>query len=230
VLPLFRRVGCSTCFCYIFRNLAEIEAKRGNAERARKLIDDATDVWRQLDSPFSPAAIVRWRFFGHVDLGEWERAWDCVEESRRRDDTQAGLESFSMYFWTMAAPEVATRVGLHAEASSMARDALSLFDKLELTPGLASCRLSLGLAQAGQAKWNEALRHFEQALAHYRDIGHPWDAANTQYEMGLVYTSRRQTGDLEAAKGHFHEALAVFTELGAEPAARKTGLALETIG
>jgi hypothetical protein len=48
--------------------------------------------------------------------------------------------------------------------------------------------------------------------------------------MGLVYTSRRQTDDLEAAESCFQEALATFNELGAEPAARRTRLALETIG
>ena len=229
VLPLFQRVGCSSCFCYILAALAEIEAKRGQADRARGHIKNAIDIWLQLDSADSDLVKIRWRFFGHVFLQEWDDAWAQVEESRRRGYPQIGSLG-SLFHWTKMIPEVAARTGRWSEATSLASEALALSQSLGLQAVLATARFAIGLAQAGQERWGDALHEYGGALAQFREVGHAWDVANTQYEMGLVHSARRKEGDLEAAEGRFQEALAAFEDLGAEPAARRTRLALETIG
>jgi tetratricopeptide (TPR) repeat protein len=227
VLPLFQRVGCSSCFSYIFAWLAEVEGRRGNREQAWKHIDDAIDIFLQIDSPTSPASIIRWRFLGHVYLQEWEDAWAQVEESRARNYSQSGALPASLYVWTMYVPEVAARVGRWTEAASLAREALALFGSSELLPGVASSHFALGLVYAGQEQWDEALSEYEDALARFRALGHAWDTANTLYETGLVYSARQQAGDLDEARQCFGQALATFTELEAKPSIAKVRAALE---
>ena len=70
---------------------------------------------------------------------------------------------------------------------------------------------------------------FEQALNMYRTLSHPWEIANTQYEMGLVYALRGAAGDKDSARQHSAEALAAFTTLKAQPAIDKVEAALSRL-
>jgi class 3 adenylate cyclase/tetratricopeptide (TPR) repeat protein len=231
VLPLFERVGCSTCFMYVFWNLAEIEARRGHREQSRRYTDTTLDILMQLDLQRGPdpAATIRWRFFGHMLLEEWGAAWALVEESQA-----AGYPDFAMgtslMFWRMMIAEAAARTRRWPEAERLAREGIALFQEFGLLLGVASSRLALGLAHAGQQQWNEALAEFEQALAAYQTLGHPWDIANTQYEMALAYSDRRQNDDLDQARRLLQQAHSTFKDLQAEPGMAKVALTLEQLG
>jgi len=231
VLPLFERVGCSTCFMYIFWNLAEIEARRGHREQSRRHMDSALDINMQLDMQGGPdpVATIRWRWFGHVFLEEWEAAWALVEESRAAGEPDFGTARTSKLMWSWMLAEIAARVRRWPEAERLAREAMTLFQGLGAPVGVASSHFALGLVHAGQGRWGEALAEFEQALGGYRTLGHPWDTANTQYEMALVYSGRQQTGDLDQAKQLLQQAHSTFKDLEAEPGMTKVALALEQL-
>ena len=129
----------------------------------------------------------------------------------------------------MMVAETATRAGHLEEAERLATEAMTLFQGPGIPIGIASSHFALGLVYAGQQKFNRALTEFEQALILYRTLSHPWNIANTQYEMGLVCASRGAAEDKDSARQHIEEALAAFTTLKAQPAIDKVEAALSRL-
>ena len=108
VLPLFERVGCNSCFMFIFWNLADIEAKRGRQQQSQQYFKSAMDIKSQL--MLNPVTDMRWNLFEHVLRQEWEPAWAVVENYRAAGHPLFGVTSSSMELWSFAVPEVAARV------------------------------------------------------------------------------------------------------------------------
>ncbi len=227
ILPNFQRVGCDPCFAYIFGNVAGTEARRGHTDEARGLIDDVLMVWRQLERP---NAVICWRFFAHVFLEEWDQAWAVVEESRAQKLPQIGVMSLSVFMWSMLVPEAAVRIGRWEEAISLAQETLAYFRNPEFPAPIAHSHFALGLAYAGQKDWDKALAEYEQALNRFQELGHRWDVANTQYEIGLLRVARQQAGDRDRARELFNDSLDSFHDLGAVPGVVKVEAAIGNMG
>lgn len=226
LMPNFQRVGCDPCFGYIFSYLAEVEAKRGEPEKTWKHTQDVITVWTELGRP---DFIINARFLAHAGLEEWDAAWVQVEAGRAANSPHMGALPFSLYMTSLKLPEVAGRLGRWSEAMALAQEGLALFGQPEIPAGLAHSHFALGLAHAGQKSWDEALDEYEQALTRFRTLNHRWDIANTQYEMGLVYAARQQTGDLDQGRQLFGEALTTFRDLGASPGTARVEAALERL-
>ena len=232
IVPLFERVGCSPCFMYVFWNLADIEARRGNREQSRRYMDSALDINLQIEMQKGPdpAATLRWRRFAHVTLEEWEAAWALVVESRAAGYPDFGMTSTSAAIWSGMVAEAAARAGYLEEAERLATEAMALFQGIGSPIGVTSSHFAFGLAYAGQQKLKEAIAEFEQALGSYQTLSHAWDIANTRYEMGLVFSTRQSAGDKDRAHQHFKEALTGFVALDAQPGINKARAALEQLG
>jgi len=231
VLPLFERVGCSPCFMYVFWNLAEIEARRGDPEQSRSYMASALDINMQLDMQRGPdpAGALRWRRFGHVIQEEWEAAWALVVEARAAGYPDFGMTSTSAAIWSGMVAETAARAGHLEEAERLAAEAMALFQGLGVPIGVAGSHFAFGLAYAGQQKVNEALAEFEQALSGYGALGHAWDIANTHYEIGLVYAAPEGDGDKDKARRQLEEAQVAFASLNAQPGMDKVKAALSQL-
>lgn len=225
ILPLFNRVGCSNCFCYIYLALGEIEVKRGNIVLSREYFKNSIDIFRQLDTPFTKIAELRWKFFEHFYSGEWQDAWALVEEMRRREYPMLNPLG-SAFILSRMLPQVAARVSHWDEAIAISKEVIAMSQGLQLPLFLAAAHFALGLANAGQEKWDDALGEFNEALTAYQDLGHTWDTADTQYELGLVYSDRGQDGDKEEAKKLFEDALITYEALETGPAIGKVNEAV----
>jgi tetratricopeptide (TPR) repeat protein len=219
VLLLADRVGCDMCFSYIYMALAEIEAKLGHRDQSQGRIDNALSIISQLPQP--PMQTIRWRFFSKVFLEEWKEAWMVVEEGRAMAYPDIASTPFSRFNWSLMLPEAVARAGHWSEAERLAGETLVFFERQASPLGMACSHLALGLVYAGQQKWDEALTEYQQALEGYQTLGHPWDIANTQYEMGLVHAARLGEGDKDRARQFFEDALPVFSALGAKPGIEK---------
>jgi predicted ATPase/class 3 adenylate cyclase len=227
VLLLADRVGCDMCFSYIYMALAGIEAKLGHRERSIQHIESSLAIISQL--PQSPIQTIRWCFFRHVFLEEWKEAWAVVEEARAMAYPDIGTTPFARFNWSLMLPEVAARASQLPEAERLARETLAFFERQGSPLGMASSHFALGLAHTIQDQWDAALTEFKQALEGYRTLGHPWDAANTRYEMGLVHAARGNEGDKDTARQLLDEALATFSALGAAPGIQKVAMASEKL-
>jgi predicted ATPase/class 3 adenylate cyclase len=227
VLPLFERVGCSTCFMFIFWNLADIEAKRGQHEQSQQYFNSAIDIKSQL--MLDPATDMRWNLFGHVLKQEWKLAWAQIERYRTAGYPLLGVINTSMGMLGWMISEAAVRAGQLEEAQRLAMEAKTFFQRLDMPYEIAISHFALGLTNAVQEKWDEALTGFEQALNIYRTLNHPWDIAVTLYEMGMAHTKRKDEGDQEKAQQEFEEAFRIFTELKAQPSMDKVNAALDRL-
>jgi tetratricopeptide (TPR) repeat protein len=125
--------------------------------------------------------------------------------------------------------EAAVRAGQLEEAQRLAMEAKTFFQRLDMPYEIAISHFALGLTNAVQEKWDEALTGFEQALNIYRTLNHPWDIAVTLYEMGMAHTKRKDEGDQEKAQQEFEEAFRIFTELKAQPSMDKVNAALDRL-
>jgi DNA-binding CsgD family transcriptional regulator len=72
----------------------------------------------------------------------------------------------------------------------------------------------LGMLAATMAHWQEAERHFEDALTMNANMGaRPW-LAHTQHDYAAMLTDRNQPGDAEQAAALLQDALSTARELG----------------
>lgn len=83
----------------------------------------------------------------------------------------------------------------------------------------------LASAYRVQRRWEEALEHYDQALTIYLKINSRWGEGWMLYSMGEVL---HDTGALAAARTSWHQALAIFEELG-DPQATKVRARLEAL-
>jgi hypothetical protein len=89
-----------------------------------------------------------------------------------------------------------------------------------------SASFSLGLFARAMGRWDDALRHLDNALAaHRRIVSPPW-VANAQCAMADVLLARDQPGDREHASALLAEVLETTKRLGMQRLQRKA-LALE---
>jgi tetratricopeptide (TPR) repeat protein len=206
VIPLFKQVGSSSCFPYIFAGLAEIEARSGNADLVRRYVSDSTDLWEQLDNP---AAVTRWQIYGNYYLEEWGRAWELAQTFRMDDGYSMGASHPAIYLYSMMLPEVAARLD---EALRIGEEALNIARTYQLPPMEGSSHFALGLAYAGKDQVGKAKESFEAALALFDQLNQPLDAGKTHLELGLL---ARTTGDKPQETKHFKMAGERFDRLGA---------------
>jgi len=222
VLPLFDRVGCSSCFMFIFWTLADIEAKMGNLDQAQKYFDNAIDVMSQLN--FDTMSNLRWEFFGHVLIEEWDAAYMVAKKYRAAGHPTFGISSTALWMLSSMLPKVYIYAGQIEEAQQQISQSKTNYQDQNIPYGIAICHFATGLIYTINESYTDALLEFEQAHNLYRKLDHPWDIANVLYEMGGVH---KLLGDREQARKTFEEALAIFTHLKAQPSMDKINQALE---
>ncbi|HSG26762.1 MAG TPA: hypothetical protein VLA32_11655, partial [Anaerolineales bacterium] len=227
VLPLFDRVGCSACFLYIFWNLADIEAKMGNLEKSNEYFESVINILSQLNP--GPASKLRWEFFGHVLMQEWKAAWMVAEKKRTAGYPTHGRSPTALWMESSMLPLTYIYAGQIKQAQQHIAQSLTIYQDQNIPYGIAICHFAAGLMHALHKLYDEALSEFEQAIAIYRTINHPWDIANTLYEMGSVHVKQYDNVDREKGREVFEGALKIFTELKAQPSIDKINKALELL-
>ena len=78
---------------------------------------------------------------------------------------------------------------------------------------LGSANYPLGMLATALERWDDAERHFEDAIEQNAAIGaHPW-VARSKHEYAVMLHARRRLEDRERAQGLLNEAVAKFDEL-----------------
>jgi hypothetical protein len=67
-----------------------------------------------------------------------------------------------------------------------------------------------------QKDWTTALEGFASHLDLVGGTGQRWEIARTYLGWGDVHLARGAAGDLERAREKFHQALVIFTKIGAD--------------
>jgi DNA-binding SARP family transcriptional activator len=157
----------------------------------------------------------------HVRLGRTREARQALEELARDQFAALPFDQEWLYGMSLLA-ETAALVG-DADAIAAAYRLLLPFATLnavDVTEGFrGSVARYLGILAMTTARWQEAERHFEDAVAMNARMGVlPW-LAYTRHDFARMLNARGLPGDCERARELLDEALAGYREIGMQPPA-----------
>jgi class 3 adenylate cyclase len=153
----------------------------------------------------------------YLDLDEPDRAREWFERLAAADF--ADIPKDQQWIVTlMLATHAAGRLG-DARRAAMTYNILLPYAQRQVTVGFAflcegSASLSLGEAATAMGRWDDAERHFEEALSFDERTGTPPWLARTQYEYASMLHKRGGPGDDDQAVALVNRALATAEELG----------------
>jgi len=166
------------------------------------------------------AAVATWRpglALLYAELGREQEARAEFEQLAKQDF--AGIARDSLWTTCMTyLAEVCAIVGDAARAATLYRLLLPYAERNIVAGGGVACFGSasryLGLLATTMARWEEAQRHFDDALAmNARMAARPWHA-HTQHDYAVMLLARGQAADRERAAALLDEALATARDLG----------------
>ena len=152
----------------------------------------------------------------YLDTERPEQAQEWFDQAAAGDFLDVPQDSNWM-ITLMAAAEAAYRLRDERRAAQL-YEILEPYAQRQVTVGFAflcfgSGSLPLGQLAATMGHWDEAERHFEQALAFNQHTGNrPW-LASAQFLYAEMLHERNESGDGEKAQALVNEALATFEEL-----------------
>lgn len=211
---LCQAIGNSSSLCTARRWLAALHLAVGRYHRACRLASSAVALARDKGHSVLEADALVVVAAVHERLGQHRQALDAgqraLELAEPADAVTTPAEA------RMGLATVHLRIGEREQAHGYAVQALAaarevglrLLEAQALTV-LATVRLAYGAA-------GQATTYGEQALAIHRETGHRLGQAHTDLVLGRA---RAQAGDHRAARHHWQDAYAAFTEIGTPPAA-----------
>jgi ATP/maltotriose-dependent transcriptional regulator MalT len=191
--------------------LAELRLAQGRTEEAGRLLDGYGD---------HPAAA---RAIGaiHLARGEADAAASALE-GRLREAGEGSLEGTAVCELLVEA-DIAR--GAHAGAGARAERLARLASRVDSRLAHARAQRTLGRARAARGG-ADAVAPLEAALAAFRQLGMPFEAAKTRLLIATALAGRAR----EAATAEARAALAGFEELGAGPGADAAAALLRSLG
>jgi tetratricopeptide (TPR) repeat protein len=153
----------------------------------------------------------------YSELGRRQEARTEFEHLARRDFADLPRDSLWMACMTYLT-DVCTFLGDAPRAAILYQLLLPYAGRTAVIGNATACYGAvsryLGRLAATMERWEDAARHFEDALAMNTRMGaRPW-LAHTQHEYATMLLARHQPGDCEKATALLNEALATARELG----------------
>lgn len=207
------------------RKLGRALGHLGHLDDARAKFDLSLAIFEELDDPEGQASSLKNRGFVDYREGRHRAAADCniaaLERYERLGDRNGQADTLNNIGWSLA------QVGEYDEAARRCREALRLYRTLGNGDGLAVCWDTLGFIHAGRGDREEAESCYRKALVFYESPeGNRYQAAGTLVNLAENYLAGN---DAEAAREHYHRALAILNRLG-HPDAESVRTALARIG
>jgi ATP/maltotriose-dependent transcriptional regulator MalT len=191
--------------------LAELRLAQGKTEEAARLLEGYAD---------HPAAA---RVIGAIHLARGEpRAAASVLGRRLREADAASLEGVALAEFLVEA-EIAQ--GALADATTRAERLAELASQVDSQLVAARAQRALGRARAAR-DGADAVAPLEAALAAFRRLEMPFEAARTRLVIAMTLTHRER----ETAIAEARAALDSFEELGAGPGADAAAALLRSLG
>ena len=152
----------------------------------------------------------------HMQLGRETRAREELERLATSDFADIEFES-EWFVGAAVLAEVCERLGDVTRAELLYAALLPYADyNVYASPevALGSASRPLGILATTMSRWEEAERHFEQALEMNSRMGtRPW-VAHTQHDYGRMLIRRGDSGDAARAEEQLRSAASGYEELG----------------
>ncbi len=163
------------------------------------------------------------RAWRHAEQGRVQEARSEIEHLRA-PDLETMPRTRSWFFFATVLAELCTAIGDTARAATLYTLLEPYARYLILTTGptcWGSVSLVLGQLAHTMGRWDDALRHLDDALAVHRRMPSPPWIANTQWTMAATLHARNDPGDRERAAVLLTEVLEVTERLGMRRLQRK---------
>jgi len=211
-----RRSGDRACLTDSLISLGDIEARQGRYHQARGHLEQARATCNHIGYAVVNADVTA--ALGFVDLreGRHQRAAQRLQEALAafRDEGFCAGEADTL----CCLGQLDLQLGRPAQAADHYKQALIIYQRISEPPGEAEARNGLGEAALAQGASRDARAHHEAALAIAGKIGSPEKQARAHEGLGDI--SAAAAGDAAAARSHWRQALARYTEMGVPDASR----------
>jgi hypothetical protein len=155
----------------------------------------------------------------NTDLGDKSRAQAAIDDLAAQDF--AAIQQDNEYLFSLAFLADAVDALGEVRAAAVLYDLLVPYAHLnainsdEVATGSVS--RTLGVLAAAMSKWDDASRHFEDAVVHNTDMGGwPW-IAHSQHDYGRTLIARDAPGDRDRARQLLSGARQEYERLGMTP-------------
>jgi DNA-binding CsgD family transcriptional regulator len=216
--PLGVRMGAK-------QHLGLIGAARGETRRSRRLLAESGAYAARYDRQ----RMAIWDAMGHAWLDDLDGSVDSALERCRFILARWG-ESESLHYPVPALRWATTFLATHNaedDARACAAALAAMAAKTVNPEALAALAHSIGETALLDGNGEEAAQHFERALAVLREIGLPFEAAQTQVRAGIALAG---AGERERGIEHLVDAYRTARRLGARPLALRVATELEAMG
>ena len=207
--------------CELLLKLADVETRRGDAEAALRVLDEARAAVRVLRDSRLNARIARFVGVALGGLGDYRRARRyalyAYQALRDTDDHQTVARAAVMCGVCCA------RLGRNAEAIEWLQNGAATFRRIDDTDGLVTALNNLGLVYKNLREWREATRFLEQALKLDERAGLYSRMQAHHQNLGLI---RYRLGQWDLAEENFRQSLKISRDTGHVPGEADALLAL----
>jgi tetratricopeptide (TPR) repeat protein len=189
-----------------------VQFRKGEWEEAISLHQGAHEIFEELGDDLRCAQV-------HLRLGAiaFERGQLDEAEARYRDAKSVAIRHASHSMLGTVSGNLAvlaTVRGCYLDAVLGYTDALKAYKRVGNTYGLCQTYHNLGMANAAQEEWDEAIQCYERGRALAREMGTIDTEANIMISLA---PSRMALGDLEGAEDMCRQARTHMEQLGDRP-------------
>jgi DNA-binding CsgD family transcriptional regulator len=218
-----RETGQESALSYALQMQAEIDAALGRFDEARDHASESIDLAQRTETPvFGPYARAA---LGAVALAERQTDVAISEYETARDELlRIDLPAPGEVFWTVELVEAHVRAGSSEKAAAELARLEEIVGEHHPAVQLAQLDRCRALVAGDQ---DDALTHFERALAHHARSRTPFEHARTQLAYGERLRRRKARSE---ARDQLRAALDTFERLGARPWAERARAELRTGG
>lgn len=204
-----RRIGDQRGLAASLRNLAAVDAVRGNQERAAERLAEAMQIVTRLGDLAGQADLSNDLGLLAEERGQYEEAMGHYRRGlqlhRRLGQTPAIAESLNNVGYALYL------LGRFEDARVYWQQALDSYRQTGDRAGVVLVTQGIGLLETAQGEWSDAADSFQEAIDGSRELGLQESTAAALGHRGRVELLQ---GRFHAAFGSFTEALALLRELG----------------
>lgn len=188
--------------------LGELLLTLGQHDQAREHLQAALSLAEALGLVEAQAHACRWLARSHELRGEYEPALAWIERGLSLLGEQLTPATLELH---LIAGLIHSRQGEYRKARRQALASLLAAEELHEPSIVARSHNLLGTIDRLRGRLGEALRHFEEALALYQQIGNLQGQALAQNSLANVYFDQGRWSD---ADRFYHQAGRTFSQLG----------------
>ncbi len=189
----------------LYMNLARLQKRKGNAEKAREIMEKGLEVlpdWSKSRTGVSLKMDLAWQ---HIEKREIDQALEICEEtlSKVKSQKQMDLQKSKIY---NAMGSAYLSLGKLDDARDTYRQALSLLDANKNIDVRAVNYLNLGLVFFKKSQYHQALEHFNYSLEIFHKTGNFFQLAKI-YQF--LANTHRELGEVAKAEEFFNLAIMI---------------------